>query len=162
MRTPCRSCSSQRRSGLGQEVNSCPSRLSGVTVAPAVVIVLQNRRRKRPIRRRLENNRMRIRGVLFLWRRGGARGRRAVVGKRPRGWGVRGGRGTQRKQDVLGSASYLLPLPPSRSSSYLRWSRSWPSFPCWLHSPGAASSARSAQSPTRRARRYCPGSVTQV
>lgn len=31
-----------------------------------------------------------------------------------------GGRRAEGKQDVLGSASYLLPLPPSRSSSYLR------------------------------------------
>lgn len=52
----------------------------GVTVAPAVAIVLLNRRRKRPIRSRLENNRIRAR-----WARscggGGARGRREWGGK---------------------------------------------------------------------------------
>lgn len=58
--------------GSGQEINSRLSRLSGVTVAPAVVIVLLNRRRKRPIRRRLENNPTGVRGCSFLFRRGGA------------------------------------------------------------------------------------------
>lgn len=41
---------------LGQEINRLLPRLSGVTVVSAAVIVLLNRRRKRPIRLRLENN----------------------------------------------------------------------------------------------------------
>lgn len=36
--------------GLGQEINRRLPNLSGVTVAPAAVIVLPNRRRKSPIR----------------------------------------------------------------------------------------------------------------
>lgn len=40
----------------GQKINSRLPRLSGVTAAPTAVIVLLNRRRKRPIRVRLNNN----------------------------------------------------------------------------------------------------------
>lgn len=62
--------------GSGQEINSRLSRLSGVTVAPAVVIVLLNRRRKRPIRRRLENNLMEGEGVFVSVQEGWSRGER--------------------------------------------------------------------------------------
>ena len=70
-----------------------------------------------------------------------------------------GGRGVEGKQDVLGL--YLLPLPLSRSSSYLRWSQSWPSFLCWPRSPGGASSARSARSAILTTPPYRPGSDQQ-
>lgn len=53
---PSWSPSAERHSGSGQEVNRRLPRLSGVTAAPAAVIVLPNRRRKCPIRLGLENN----------------------------------------------------------------------------------------------------------
>lgn len=92
----------------GQEINSCLARLSGVTVAPAAVIVLLNRRRKRPIR--LENN---LRGAVVPVQEGWSRGEGGDSRRDKRGQG-----GVERKQDVLGL--YLLPLPLSHSSSYLR------------------------------------------
>lgn len=93
----------------GQETNSSLPRLSGVTAAPAAVIVLLNRRRKRPIRFRLENN---LRGAFVPVQEWGSRGEvRETAGGRT-------GVGVERKQDVLGL--YLLPLPLSHSSSYLR------------------------------------------
>lgn len=135
----------------GQETNSSLPRLSGVTAAPAAVIVLLNRRRKRPIRFRLKNN---LRGAFVPVQEWGSRGE----GRETAG-GTNGGRtgvGVERKQDVLGL--YLLPLPLSHSSSYLRWSQSWLSFRCWPHSPGGASSARSAQSLSLMTSLYHPGS----
>lgn len=93
----------------GQEINKPLPRHSGVTVAPAVVIVLQNRRRKRPIRLRLENN---LRGAFIpgheRWSKGerkGEKGRRETAG----GTNGRGSsEGMEAKQDW--------PLPSSSSS----------------------------------------------
>lgn len=56
-----------------QEINRRLLRLSGVTVAPAAVIVLLNRRRKRPIRLGLENN---LRGAFVPGQEGWSRGER--------------------------------------------------------------------------------------
>lgn len=82
----------------GQEINRRLPRLSGVTVAPAAVIVLLNRRRKRPIRLGLENN---LRGAFIPGKEGWSRGeRRGGGGGRQQegqteGGGVRGLRGSK-------------------------------------------------------------------
>lgn len=152
----CRRAGFEPESGAvrrsAQETNRRLPRLSGVTVAPAAVIVLLNRRRKRPIRPEQKT----IWGeLLFLGRRGGAEVRR---GGGTEGGTNRGGKdeGVEGMQEVLGL--YLLPLPLSRCSSYLRWSRSWLNFRCWPRSPGGASSARSARSPSLTTPPYRPGS----
>lgn len=62
---------SRAKPSQGQEINRRLPRLSGVTVAPAAVIVLLNRRRKRPIRHRLENN---LRGAFIPAKEGWSRG----------------------------------------------------------------------------------------
>lgn len=97
--------------GSGQEVNTRLQPLSGVTMAPAALIVLENRRRKRPIRARLENN---LRGGREEQSRGEGEADRQQGGQTHRGRGEPGG-GARRARPL-----YLLPLPPSRSSSYPR------------------------------------------
>lgn len=79
-------CESRATLRPGQEINRRLPRLSGVTVAPAAVIVLLNRRRKRPIRLGLENN---LRGALVPGQEGWSRGERRETA----GGTNRGGRG---------------------------------------------------------------------
>lgn len=98
----------------GQEINTPLPKLSGVTVVSAAMIVLLNRRRKHPIRLRLENN---LRGAFILVQERWSRGE----GKKEEGDSRRDkqrGEGMEVKQDVLGF--YLLPHPLSRSNSYLQ------------------------------------------
>lgn len=91
----------------GQEINRRLPRLSGVTVAPAAVIVLLNRRRKRPIRLRLENN---LRGAFIPGQEGWNRGER---------WEEGDSREDKQRWEECGGwreARSAWPLPSSSSS----------------------------------------------
>ena len=92
-------CENRESLRSGQEINRRLPRLSGVTVAPAVVIVLLNRRRKRPIR-----GWKTIWGVLsFLGWRGGAE----VRGGREQQGQTEGGRGSKGSKTCLAFTFFL-------------------------------------------------------